>query len=47
LRQAINESFVRGFRQVMLIGALLALASALSAWVLIDGQQRTAGIDRK
>ena len=39
LRQAIDESFVRGFRRVMLIGAVLALTSALSAWVLIDGKQ--------
>jgi EmrB/QacA subfamily drug resistance transporter len=40
LRQAINESFVHAFRQVMLIGAALAFASALSAWILIDGKQR-------
>jgi EmrB/QacA subfamily drug resistance transporter len=46
LRQAINESFVQAFRQVMLIGVVLAFASALSAWVLIDGKQRVASIDR-
>lgn len=40
LRQAIDESFVKGFRRVMLIGAVLALASALSAWLLIDGKQK-------
>ena len=45
LRQALNESFVQAFRQVMLIGAVLAFASALSAWVLIDGKQRMAHID--
>ena len=45
LRQAINESFVQAFRQVMLIGTVLAFASALSAWVLIDGKQRMAHID--
>ncbi len=31
-RQAINVSFLAGFRWVMLLGAGLALASALSAW---------------
>ena len=40
LRQAINESFVQAFREVMLIGSALAFASAISAWVLIDGKQR-------
>jgi EmrB/QacA subfamily drug resistance transporter len=43
LRRAIDESFVRGFRRVMLIGAVLALTSALSAWVLIDGKQKASG----
>jgi hypothetical protein len=43
LRHAIDESFVRGFRRVMLIGAVLALTSALSAWVLIDGKQKASG----
>lgn len=35
LRQAIGESFVHGFRVVMILGALLALASAglTLAWV--------------
>ena len=42
LREAINESFVAAFRRVMLIGALLAFASALSAWVFIDGKQRVS-----
>ena len=35
LRQAINECFVSGFRRVMLIGAILALASSLVSWLLI------------
>jgi EmrB/QacA subfamily drug resistance transporter len=35
LRQAVNASFVSGFRWVMLLCAGLALLSALSAWVLI------------
>ncbi len=38
IRQAINDSFVTGFRFVALIGAGLALASALSAWLMIEGQ---------
>jgi len=35
VRHAIDESFVAGFRWVMTICALLALASAISAWTLI------------
>jgi EmrB/QacA subfamily drug resistance transporter len=37
LRQAINESFVKGFRSVMLIGATLAFASGIISLLLIDG----------
>jgi hypothetical protein len=37
LRQAINQSFVSGFRAVMLISAALAVLSALIAWLLIRG----------
>jgi EmrB/QacA subfamily drug resistance transporter len=37
LRQAINESFVAGFCEVMLISAALALLGALVAWLLIRG----------
>jgi EmrB/QacA subfamily drug resistance transporter len=40
LRQAINESFIWGFRQIMLIAAALALLSALAAWLLIQGKGR-------
>jgi len=40
LRQAINESFVSGFRLVMMAAAVLALASALSAFMMIDGKGR-------
>lgn len=36
-QQAFAESFVAGFRWVMLISALLGLASAASAWVLLRG----------
>jgi hypothetical protein len=37
LRQAINESFVKGFRRVMLVGAALALTSGITALLLING----------
>jgi hypothetical protein len=37
LRQAINESFVGGFRMVMAAAVGLALASALCAWIMIGG----------
>ncbi|VTU28895.1 Spectinomycin tetracycline efflux pump [Variovorax sp. PBL-E5] len=36
LRKIVAESFVAGFRWVMLLGAGLALLSALSAWMLIE-----------
>jgi hypothetical protein len=38
LGRAIAESFVAGFRVVMLIAAALAVASALSALLLIEGK---------
>ena len=41
LKQAINESFVSGFRAVMLISAALAVLSALIAWLLIRGGATT------
>jgi hypothetical protein len=37
LRQAINRSFVSGFRAVMLISAALAVLSALTGWLLVRG----------
>lgn len=40
LVQAINESFVYGFRIAMLIAAALSLAAALSAWLSIEGRQK-------
>jgi EmrB/QacA subfamily drug resistance transporter len=46
LTHAINESFVDAFRQVMLIGVALALSSALSAWLLIDGKQKISAVNR-
>jgi EmrB/QacA subfamily drug resistance transporter len=39
LRQAIDESFVHGFRRVMAVSMILALLSALSAWLMIEGKK--------
>jgi len=41
VRNAIDESFVAGFRRVMLVGAVLALASGITSWLLINGRKRT------
>ncbi|HEV8517762.1 MAG TPA: MFS transporter [Burkholderiales bacterium] len=38
VKHAVAESFVAGFRWVMVISALLAVASALSAWIWISGE---------
>ena len=38
LKRAIDESFLAGFRWVMLVSAGLALLSALSAWAMIEGK---------
>jgi MFS family permease len=38
LKQAIDESFIAGFRWVMLVSAGLAVLSALSAWAMIEGK---------
>ena len=38
VERALDESFVAGFRLVMFIAAALALLSALSAWLLIEGK---------
>jgi EmrB/QacA subfamily drug resistance transporter len=35
IKQAINECFVFGFRRVMLVGAVLALAGSVVAWLTI------------
>lgn len=40
IMRAIDESFVYSFRIVMLIAAGLALASALSSWLLIEGKKK-------
>jgi len=39
LRHAVDMSFVAGFRWVMLISAALALLSAASAWMFIEGKR--------
>jgi MFS family permease len=39
LKRAIDESFVSAFRLISLLGAALAVLSALSAWLLIEGKQ--------
>ena len=41
MKQAVADSFVFGFRLIMWISAALALASALSSWLLI-GKSRSA-----
>jgi EmrB/QacA subfamily drug resistance transporter len=38
LRRAVRLSFVSGFRWIMLLSALLALGSAVAAWVSIGGE---------
>jgi len=38
IQQAINESYITGFRTVMLICAGLALVSAVISWVMITGK---------
>lgn len=40
LRNAINESFVAGYRRVTIVCSGLALLSALSAMLLIEGKQK-------
>ena len=42
LRGAVQLSFVSGFRWIMLLSAMLALGSALAAWVSIEGEPRPA-----
>ena len=43
VKRALSESFVAGFRLVMFVGAGLALLSALSAWLLIEGKAAKKG----
>ena len=39
LERAVAESFVSGFRHVTAVAMILALLSALSAWLLIEGKK--------
>ena len=41
LRRALGDSFVAGFRAAVFVAAALALLSALSAWLLIEGREAT------
>jgi EmrB/QacA subfamily drug resistance transporter len=41
LKEAINESFVEGFRRVMLVGAALALASGITSLLLINSDAKS------
>jgi MFS family permease len=41
IKRAVEESFVAGFRVVILMAAALALLSALFAWLLIEGRAGT------
>lgn len=43
VKEAIAESFVSGFRVVILIAAALALASGFFSWLLIGGRAQPAG----
>jgi EmrB/QacA subfamily drug resistance transporter len=42
VRESINESFVHGFRGVMVLGAVLALASGIASLLLISGRAARA-----
>jgi hypothetical protein len=42
VEQAIDEAFVSGYRVVMLVATALALASVLSAALLIEGKKKRA-----
>lgn len=41
IKRSVNESFVAGFRLVMLIASGLALASAICAWLIIEDRTIT------
>jgi len=41
LKQAIDESFVNGFRRVMLVGAALALASGITSLLFINSDAKS------
>jgi EmrB/QacA subfamily drug resistance transporter len=39
IHQAVRQSFVSGFRYVSILGAVLAVLSAIAAWSLIEGKK--------
>jgi drug resistance transporter, EmrB/QacA subfamily len=41
VKRAVEESFVRGFRIVILVSAILALMSAFFAWLFISGRTKS------
>ena len=41
-KQTVNDCFVYGFRRVMLIGVGLALASSLTAFIMLRGRRSTS-----
>jgi hypothetical protein len=41
--QAIAQAFVTGFRWIMLVSAVLAIAGAASAWILVGRPRRRTG----
>jgi hypothetical protein len=45
--RAIQESFVGGFRNVMGVGVLLAIGSAISGWLLIRSPNEPSRRDGK
>ncbi|HWT17882.1 MAG TPA: MFS transporter, partial [Variovorax sp.] len=47
LKKAVAESFVAGFRWVMLLSAGLAVLSALSAWLMIGGKAAKVKEERR
>jgi len=42
VRASINESFVHGFRGIMILGAALALTSGITSLLLINGRATRA-----
>ena len=47
IRRAIDESFVSGFRWVMVIGAALAAASAVTALLRIGGTPPARSVEKR
>ena len=47
IKTAVADSFIFGFRVIMLISAALALASAVSSWVFIRKSRLTKGQDQR